>query len=182
MPVRFAGIRGRGPLAGALIVTARIGPPDFAWLDELRRLHYPPERNRVPAHLTLVRTLPPSAEDEAARALARAAAGRAPAATLSSIMELNSGVAFRIRSPDLERLREELAAQFQGLLSAPDRNGWIGHVTIQNKAPPSETKRLLQALRAMFVPRPLAINGLQLVRYREGKWEEARSWSFRGIS
>ncbi|HEU5286581.1 MAG TPA: 2'-5' RNA ligase family protein, partial [Sphingomicrobium sp.] len=39
--------------SGALIVTAELGAEDFAWLDALRRRHYPPERNRVPAHLTL---------------------------------------------------------------------------------------------------------------------------------
>ncbi len=33
-------------MAGALIVTAELGPPDLAWLDRLRRTHYPAERNR----------------------------------------------------------------------------------------------------------------------------------------
>src|SRR5947199_41215 len=37
-------------MAGALIVTAEIAPPDLSWLDRLRRLHYPPERNQLPAH------------------------------------------------------------------------------------------------------------------------------------
>ena len=57
-------------MAGALIVTAELGKQDFAWLDALRRRHYPAERNRVPAHLTLFRTLPPSAEAEVRRAMA----------------------------------------------------------------------------------------------------------------
>jgi len=38
-------------MAGALIVTAEIAPPDLAWLDRLRRAHYPPNRNQLPAHL-----------------------------------------------------------------------------------------------------------------------------------
>ena len=48
---------------GAIIVTATFGDGDNGWLQQLRRAHYPPERNRVPAHLTLFRQLPPSIFD-----------------------------------------------------------------------------------------------------------------------
>lgn len=51
-------------MSGALIVTAEIGAADFAWLEGLRRKHYPPDRNHVPAHLTIFHALPPSAEVE----------------------------------------------------------------------------------------------------------------------
>src|SRR5690606_9346017 len=50
-----------------LIVTATFGAADQAWLEDLRRAHYPQERNQVPAHLTLFRQLPPSVEPELAR-------------------------------------------------------------------------------------------------------------------
>jgi len=63
-------------LNGALIVAAEFAPADFAWLDRLRRAHFPPERNLLPAHLTLFHALPPSAEAELKRRLARLA-GRA---------------------------------------------------------------------------------------------------------
>jgi len=36
-------------MASPLIVTADFAPDDFAWLEGLRRRHYPAERNRVPA-------------------------------------------------------------------------------------------------------------------------------------
>ena len=45
---------------GPIIVTALFGDGDNGWLQELRLAHYPPERNRVPAHLTMFRQLPPS--------------------------------------------------------------------------------------------------------------------------
>ncbi len=51
-------------MAGALIITAEMAVPDLAWLDQLRRRHYPAERNQVPAHLTMFHALPPSAEGE----------------------------------------------------------------------------------------------------------------------
>ena len=35
-------------MAGALIVTAEMGAEEFAWLDSLRRRHYPAERNQPP--------------------------------------------------------------------------------------------------------------------------------------
>ena len=66
-----------------LIVTALFGPGDDGWLQELRRVHYPPERNRVPAHLTLFRHLPPSLEAELSARLAAVTATPAPPAEIS---------------------------------------------------------------------------------------------------
>jgi len=77
--------------SGALIVTAELGAEDFAWLDSLRRRHYPAERNRVPAHLTLFRALAPSAEQEVRGRLADMAAGPAPSASIAGVMDLGRG-------------------------------------------------------------------------------------------
>jgi hypothetical protein len=53
-----------------ILVTAIFGNGDNGWLQDLRRTHYPPERNQVPAHLTLFQHLPPSVEGELSRRLA----------------------------------------------------------------------------------------------------------------
>jgi hypothetical protein len=166
-------------LAGALIVLAELGKSDFAWLDALRRRHYPLERNRVPAHLTLFRALPPSVEDEVRRSLAGAASARAPHAQISGVMDLDSGVALRVHSPELEAIRDELAEGFHGLLTSQDMGRWTPHVTIQNKVEARVARKLLGQLRAGFEPRPLAIAGLRLVRYVDGRWEDVGSWRFR---
>jgi 2'-5' RNA ligase len=166
-------------LAGALIILAEIGKSDFAWLDALRRRHYPPERNRVPAHLTLFRALPPSAEGEVRRSLGRAASAPAPHAQISGVMDLDSGVALRVQSPELEAIREQLAADFHGLLTSQDSGRWTPHITIQNKVEPRVARELLGQLRAGFEPRPLAIAGFRLVRYFDGNWEDVSSWRFR---
>lgn len=163
----------------SLIVVAELAKADFAWLDALRRRHYPAERNRVPAHLTLFRSLPPSAEEEIRRSLARAASGPAPAARIAGAVDLDGGVALRIVSPDLDCIREELADEFRGLLSAQDQGGWTPHVTIQNKVEPREARALLAAIRAGFESRPVAISGLQLVRYVQGSWEPVARYAFR---
>ena len=166
-------------MAGALIVLAQLGKADFAWLDSLRKRYYPADRNRVPAHLTLFRTLPPSAEAEVRRSLVRAAAAAAPEARLSGVMDMDSGVALRVDSPGLAGIREALEQEFRGLLTAQDTGRWTPHVTIQNKAEPREAEKLLRQMRESFEPRPLAIAGLQLVRYSGGEWEEAAAWRFR---
>ncbi len=167
-------------MAGALIVTAEFGRADSAWLDGLRRAHYPPERNQVPAHLTMFHALPPSAESELRRRLLEQSAGRSPQARIEGLLDLGGGVAFRIASPDLDRIRDELMHDLQGLLGAQDARGWRPHVTIQNKVAPKTSRTLLDALKRDFVPRPLAIRGLGLHRYLDGPWEQLATYSFRG--
>jgi hypothetical protein len=168
-------------LAGPLILLAALGSADFARLDALRRRHYPADRNRVPAHLTVFRSLPPSAENEVRRALARISSFPPPKATAEGLMDLRGGVAIRISSDALDRLREELSEDFHGLLSAQDR-GWIPHITIQNKVEPKAARALLHSLQKDFRPQPLQIVGLELVRYSEGEWERLANYRFRGIS
>ena len=167
-------------MAGALIVTTELGAEDFAWLDGLRRRHYPPDRNRVPAHLTMFHALPPSVQAEVRSRLAEIAKMAAPKASLDGLMDLGGGVAFRIVSPDLDRIREELAAGLHGMLGPQDRGGWRPHVTIQNKVAPRLARQLLAVLERDFRARPLAIRGLALHRYRDGPWETLASYAFRG--
>jgi len=167
-------------MAGALIVTAEIGPEDFAWLDRLRRAHYPAERNRLPAHLTMFHALPPSVEDEARSRLSHFGDRRPPNATIAGLMDLGGGVAFRIVSADLDRIRDELAHDLRGLLSAQDSAGWRPHVTIQNKVAPKVARGLLAELERNFRPRPLTVSGLGLHRYLEGPWQNLVICPFRG--
>ena len=167
-------------MAGALIVTAEFAAEDFAWLDALRRRHYPPDRNRVPAHLTMYHALAPSAEDEARRRLAAQTASPAPAARIAGLMDLGGGVAFRVVSDELDAIRYELADDLHGLLSAQDSGGWRPHVTIQNKVAAKTASQLVQALERDFRPRPLRISGLGLHRYADGPWETLGMWKFRG--
>ena len=167
-------------MAGAIIITAELGAADFGWLEGQRRLHYPPERNRVPAHLTVFHALPPSAEPEARRQLSRLAARPAPSAVIAGLMNLGGGVAYRIVSDDLDMIRDELAGHFHGLLGAQDDAGWRPHVTIQNKVSEKEARALLAELEADFRPRPLAIHGLGLHRYLGGPWERLGVYPFRG--
>lgn len=165
---------------GALIVTADFAADDYAWLEGLRRAHYPPDLNRVPVHLTMFRALPPSAEEEARRQLSMYAKAQAPRASIVGLMDLGGGVAFRVASDDLDGIREELAEHFHGLLGAQDAGGWRPHITIQNKVGTKSARELLGVLDRQFRPRALGIAGLSLHRYLGGPWDTVASYRFRG--
>ena len=163
----------------ALIVAVELAPTDLAWFDRLRRAHYPAERNQLRAHLTMFHALPPSAEEEARRQLAMHCANPPPRATVTGLMDLGGGVAFRIASDALDSIREALADHFHGMLSAQDAGGWRPHITIQNKVAPKEARELKATLEAGFRPRPLGIRGLSLNRYLVGPWERIAGYQFR---
>ena len=167
-------------MAGALIVTAELGAEESAWLDSLRRRHYPAERNQLPAHLTMFHALPPSAEGEVRGRLAAVASEPPPHAMIAGLMDLGGGVAFRIVSDELDRLRELIAGDLHGLLTAQDSGGWTPHVTIQNKVAPRVARGLLSELEPAFRPRQLPISGLGLHRYLGGPWERLAIYAFRG--
>jgi 2'-5' RNA ligase len=166
--------------AEPLIVSALLGAEDFAWLDGLRRAHYPPARNRLAAHLTLFHHLPPSLAPELKQRLTEAARRPRPRAEAASLIDLGQGVAIRIVSPDLEAIRAELADAFASLLVPQDRAGWRPHVTIQNKVLPAQARALRATLAADFVPRAVAIEGLASWSYRDGLWHPLSRHFFRG--
>ena len=172
-----------GVLAAAgrpIVVTATFAPGDDGWLQQLRRTHYPPDRNRVPAHLTLFRQLPPSLARELSQRLAEATAAEPPRAQIAGIVDLGEGTALRVASPELELIRGDLADAFHGLLTPQDSAPWRPHVTIQNKVEPRQARRLQQQLRAGFEPRPLAIHALQSWHYlADGRWQPLKAHPFR---
>lgn len=165
-------------MTAPIIVTALIGAPDFAYLDGLRRTHFPPERNVLRAHLTLFHHLPPSCADELKQLLRDEARGNDPQARLSGLINLGGGVAFRIESPDLEDIRARIAERFAPMLMPQDRNPWRAHVTVQNKVKAPQARALLDQLSADFRSRPLALSGLAAWWYRGGPWEAIVAYKF----
>lgn len=161
-----------------LIVSAVLGREDLAWLDRLRRAHYPPQRNRLPAHLTLFHHLPPSLGAELKGRLSEAVRAPRPPAEAAGLIDLGGGVAVRIVSPGLEAIREELATAFRGMLTPQDEAGWRPHVTIQNKVTPAEARALRVRLEADFRRVALRVDGLAVSAYREGLWEPLSRYMF----
>ena len=162
-----------------LIVTAQLPPDVFAWADGLRRAHFPPERNKIRAHVTLFNSLPPSVEDEVRRLLARHSAAAPPCATITGVMPLGGGTAFAIECAALAAIHADLVECLHGVLTAQDAGRRKFHVTVQNKVSGAEAKALQTELARDFRPRSFAFAGLELHRYRGGPWEAAGVWPFR---
>ena len=168
------------PSTAPLLVTAQLPPDVFAWAEGLRRAHFPPERNKVRAHVTLFHALPPSVEDEVRRLLARHSAAAPPPARITGLMPLGGGTAFAIKSAALTAVHEDMVECLHGVLTAQDRGRRKLHVTVQNKVSNAEAKALQTELARDFRPRAFAFAGLELHRYRGGVWEDAGTWPFRG--
>jgi hypothetical protein len=162
-----------------IIVTATFEAADQAWLDGLRRAHFPPERNHLAAHLTLFHHLPPSCLPDLARRLGEATDMPPPPASVVGPMSLGRGVALRVACAALATARADLADAFATLLTPQDRAGWRPHVTIQNKVDPAKARTLLAQMDVERWPRPLMIAGLAAWWYRGGPWEPIRAWRFR---
>ncbi len=157
------------------ILTLAFDPATFARLDALRRAHFPPERNFIPAHLTLFHSL-----GEDAESAIRAATERPPfPLAFSRVHRLGRGAAFAVDSPELIALRAGLARAFKGGLTAQDRQPYRPHVTIQNKADPETARTTLEALSSTFAPWKGTGVGLLFWRYLGGPWALEREFPFR---
>lgn len=168
-------------MQGPLVVTAELPPALQARADALRRAHYPAERNHVPAHLTLLRALPPFVEEEARQLLAALAAEWPPVpAQVTGLMDLGTGTALAIESAALLEVRALITSHFHGMLTLQDEGTPRLHVTVQNKVVRAEARALQAALGPAMLPERFAFSGLALHRYRGGPWEPAGRWSFRG--
>ena len=163
------------------IVTGELPADVLAWADGLRRAHFPPERNRLRAHVTLFHSFAPSLREELPRFLAAMAAEFIPPpAEVSGLMDLGKGTAIVISSPGLLAVRQLIADRFHDMLTAQDRGGKKLHITIQNKVPRDAALALQKALAPTIARRRFAFTGLGLHIYRNPLWEPVGTWSFRG--
>lgn len=170
---------GRG---APLLITAELPGDVLAWADGLRRAHYPPERNRLRAHVTLFHALPPSSEGEVRRLLAALAKEPAPEARLGGLMNLGRGTAIDIHSPGMVAMHGHLAGRLAGLLTRQDAQKLRLHVTVQNKVTPEAARALQAELQAQLPEWPFRFRGLGLYAWEEGLWRELRVYPFRGAT
>ena len=159
------------PDADPLVVTLLLDDATQARFDDLRRRHFPAERNHLAAHVTVFHALPGDRVDDVLADL-RAAAPPAPLGLLvSGVRFLGRGVAFELAGADAVALRTSLAARWGAWLTPQDRQRWRPHVTVQNKVDAATARALYADLAGAFAPEPAAGTGLALWRYRGGPWE-----------
>jgi 2'-5' RNA ligase len=168
------------PGAAPFILTLEMDGEAFAALDQLRRRYYAPERNLVPAHITLFRALPSERGREIKGFLTQIAATQKPIEiSPGEVKTMENGVAIFLHSPQLAALRQELAREWGPWLDAPDKAGFRPHVTIQTTLDDAQAHRTRQAIAATFRPQRVKGVGLHLWRFRDGPWESERVFRFR---
>ena len=155
-----------------LILTLALHKVDQARFERLRRLHFPPDRNLIPAHVTLFHKLPGESLDDVRAAIDAAAAAQAPfPVQATGLRFIGRGCAYTLDAPPLLALRAGLARTWREWLTLQDQQGYRPHVTIQNKATPAAARMLFDAMQAGFAPFTVRAEGLSLWRYLGGPWQ-----------
>ncbi|MDJ0977248.1 MAG: 2'-5' RNA ligase family protein [Erythrobacter sp.] len=172
-------------MAQPFILTAALPPDIQSWAEGLRRAHYPPTRNHLHAHVTLFHSFAPSLLDELTDFLPRVSGEfAAPTASISGIMDLGTGTAIALASPDLLALRAMIADHFHGSLTEQDLYEPRPHITIQNKVTKREARALQASLASEVEARAdrgaFAFPALELHLYRGGPWDLVKRSAFRG--
>lgn len=164
-----------------LILTLGLHADDQARFERLRALHFPTDRNLIPAHITLFHHLP-GREIEAVQQTLEQQCNAVPPfeVTAAGLRFLGRGVAYSLTAPALSTLRASLAKQWRPWLTLQDQQGYRPHVTIQNKATPEAARALHRSLEAAFTPFTVRAEALLLWRYLGGPWEAAGRFAFTG--
>ena len=163
----------------SLILTLEMDGESFSALDALRRRYYAPERNLVPAHVTLFHRLPADRSREIKALLTKTVSSHKPidiAAGEPKVME--RGVAIYLRSPQLNALRDKLAREWSPWLHEQDQASFRPHITIHTTDSEVEARSTMQGIRAIRRPRIRGV-GLHLWRYLGGPWEHEHLFRFR---
>ena len=177
--VTAAGGTGMAPL----IVTLGFDPETFDRLDALRRRYFPPDRNVVPAHVSLFHALPAEEGDAVDAALAAATRGLGPLPLrFGALKRLGRGMAITVDAPGLADVHRSLARTFSAWLTPQDRQPFRPHVTIMNKAELAEAEAAFAHLGAAWEPWDGVGTALLLWSYRGGPWEAVAEFPFAGDS
>ncbi|MBF0891881.1 2'-5' RNA ligase family protein [Gluconobacter sp. LMG 1744] len=153
-----------------LILTLELEKSVQDWAQSMRDRHFPQDRNIVPAHITLFHALPADYADTLLTHLT--GYQQAPCVTIEAPFLLGRGVAYRILSPEIKVVREEIAALVPPeRRTAQDRARWHPHLTIQNKVSPQKARELLENLLPAYRPVRTYGAALRLWRYLGGPWE-----------
>jgi 2'-5' RNA ligase len=162
-----------------LILTLQFDERSFAFFDGQRRRYFPPERNFIPAHLTLFHALPGEHLARIEQDIEpRASRRHAFTLAVTGLRPLGRGVAYTLASTELAGLRRDLALHWNDWLKPQDRQNHQPHVTVQNKVDPTQARALFEDLTESFQPFQVKAVGLDLWWYRGGPWEKVQTFSF----
>jgi 2'-5' RNA ligase len=162
-----------------LILTLAMDERSSAFFDQQRRRYFPPQRNLIPAHLTLFHKLPADQHDVLVQDITDAAAAQQPFPIhVTGLRSLGRGVAYTLESPTLSVFRRALAMRWALWLTLQDRQKHQPHVTVQNKVEPDAARALLADLTRGFDAFSVMAEGVSLWRYLGGPWEHIETFPF----
>lgn len=162
-----------------LVLTLKLDDASFRLLDDLRRAHFPPQRNFLSAHVTLFHALPGEHLESVRQTLRETCAAQAKLALdFPRPRSLGRGVAIDVESAKLGELRGRLAARWRPWLSAQDQQRHRAHVTVQNKVTPEEARQLFEELEREWKPLRGRGEGLLLWEYLGGPWTLTGEFDF----
>lgn len=166
-----------------LLVTLALDPESFRLLDGLRSRYFPPERNVVPAHVSLFHSLPGEEVASLRDTLGDVAATCGPIPLrFATLKRLGRGMDLAVEAPNLSAVHGRLARAFAAWLTPQDRQPFRPHVTIMNKAEPHRAALAFAELSASWSPRDGAGEGLLLWEYLGGPWRLVDRFPFAGGS
>jgi 2'-5' RNA ligase len=170
------------PISPPLILTLKLDQSTFEQVNALRQQYFPPERNLIPAHITLFHALPGEQEKEISQLLQTLCARSARIAlSLPALHFLGNGVAIKIDAPALVQLQQTLANHWSAWLTRQDRQGYRPHITIQNKVTAAEAQQVYKTLEARWQALDGFGEGLLLWHYQGGPWQLAHSFPFAAV-
>ncbi len=166
-----------------LLLTLGLDSESFRHLNDLRSRYFPPDRNVVPAHVSLFHDLPGGSEPAIRETLEAVAASRGPIPLKFTTMKrLGRGMALTVEAPGLAAVHGQLARAFAPWLTPQDRHPFRPHVTIMNKAEPFQAALAFADLSAYWSPRDGTAEGLLLWEYLGGPWRLVDRFPFAGGS
>jgi len=163
-----------------LILTLTLDNVSQQYFNQLRKAHFPPERNYLDAHLTLFHHLPQgeNAITEAVESLTKH--HHKIQLQVTGLRSIGNGVAFPIESNELQQMHKQLQNSWQPWLIPQDRQKLWPHITLQNKVNPDVAQQLKENLEQEFTPFEVTGTGLSLFEYQGGPWKFVQEFEFAG--
>lgn len=162
-----------------LILTLVLDNESQEYFNQLRKKHFPPEKNFLDAHLTLFHNLP--ADEEQIRKLLQEVSTNHSTIQLNAteVRSIGAGVAYKVESDELIKLHQYLQKQWRDWLIPQDQHKLWPHVTVQNKVEHATAVELQQQLAQNFKPFAIQGVGLALWEYLNGPWRLVKTYNFK---
>jgi len=162
-----------------LTLTLAVEENAFEFFNALRKIYFPAGDDAMDAQLTLFHLLPN--EPAVIEAVASISKQQKPIALqVKEPVHVDNGVAYTIESAELMQLHENLKELWFSFLIPQDQQALWPHITVQDKASPSETKELLQFLNENFGSFQVRAMALQLWESHNGQRRLFRQFDFAG--